>query len=66
MWNKAGLAAIQETNYVDAKNDEFKLAQKLYVSFYNIYAAIPMSYDSQFYGISPGIFNFFMLHKLFL
>lgn len=54
VWNKAGTAAIQETNFIDSNHEEFKLAQRLYVSFYNIYSAIPMSFDNQFYGVSPA------------
>ena len=42
----------------NANQDDFKVAQRLYASFYNLYSAIPAklnwSPDSQFYGLSPA------------
>jgi hypothetical protein len=47
------------TPFMDANQDSFKLAQRLYSSFYNLYSQIPFSLnwspDNQFYGLSPGI-----------
>jgi len=54
VWQKAGVAAIAEPSYSDINSDSFKLAQKLCVSFYYIYASLPLSLDNQFYGISPA------------
>ena len=45
---------VSDGQYSDANQLSFKLAQKLYVSFYNIYSAIPFTFDNQFYGISPA------------
>lgn len=45
---------ITEGQYSDANQESFKMAQRLYVSFYNLYSAIPYSFDNQFYGISPS------------
>lgn len=45
---------FSDITYTESTQEAFKLAQRLYVSFYNIYSAIPMNYDTQFYGVSPG------------
>ena len=54
VWSKNGMAALTDTTFVDQNHESFKLAQRLYASFYNLYAAIPMAVDNQFYGVSPG------------
>lgn len=45
---------LSEQTYTENNKEAFTLAQRLYSSFYNIYAAIPINFDSQFYGVSPG------------
>ena len=57
IWTKHGFAMLTDNNFGDANSESFKLAQRLYSSFYNIYAAIPSSSTesgTQFYGLSPG------------
>jgi hypothetical protein len=54
VYNRQGFALPSGQIYQDANDDGFKLAQRLYASFYNIYSAIPLTFDSQFYGVSPA------------
>jgi hypothetical protein len=54
IWAKAGIAAIAEQTYPDVNQESFKLAQRLAVSFYNLYSSLPMGFDTQFYGVSPS------------
>ena len=51
------MAAVVEQTYSENNQETFRLAQRLYASFYNIYASLPFTYDNQFYGLSPS--NFF-------
>jgi hypothetical protein len=48
------MAAIADTTYSDQNQEIFKLSQRMYASFYNLYASLPFTFDSQFYGLSPG------------
>lgn len=45
---------LTDITYTESTQEAFRLAQRLYVSFYNIYSAIPMTFDNQFYGVSPA------------
>lgn len=59
IWQKNGYAMVGESNlFTNANQDDFKVAQRLYASFYNLYSSIPAklnwSPDSQFYGLSPA------------
>ena len=50
---------VGDTNvFTSATQDSFKVAQRLYSSFYNLYSSIPVkvnwSPDNQFYGLSPA------------
>jgi trehalose/maltose hydrolase-like predicted phosphorylase len=45
---------ISDGQYSDSNQESFKLAQKLYVSFYSLYSSVPYTYDPQFYGLSPA------------
>ncbi len=64
-WQKAGLVMVSDTVFNDQNQEPFKLAQRLYSSFFNLYSAIPFQLtsasDGQFYGLSPGEFNFYSL-----
>lgn len=54
---------INEETYIDSNQESFKLAQRLYASFYNLYASLPLNYDNQFYGLSPCKNKFRKLEK---
>ncbi len=53
------MAMLSEPSYSENNQEALKYAQRLYSSFYNIYSAIPMSSDSQFYG-KNRILKFFI------
>ena len=50
IWQKGGIAMLSEPSYSENNQEAFKYAQRLYSSFYNIYSAVPMVFDNQFYG----------------
>ncbi|CAF0704348.1 unnamed protein product [Brachionus calyciflorus] len=54
IWQKSGIAMISENTYTDSNQESFKLAQRLYASFYNLYSSLPSNIDTQFYGLSPS------------
>ena len=44
---------LSESSYTESNQEALKLAQRLYVSFYNLYSALPVNVETQFYGLSP-------------
>lgn len=50
---------VQGGNFDSTNQESFKIAQRLYSSFYNLYSALPFEYSSnaenQFYGLSPSM-----------
>lgn len=60
------MAAVVEQTYSENNQETFRLAQRLYASFYNIYASLPFTYDNQFYGLSPSKIIFLLFIKIYL
>jgi len=58
------MAAVAEQTYSENNQETFRLAQRLYSSFYNLYASLPLTYDNQFYGLSPSNFIIFIVIQL--
>ena len=56
VWSKNGFVMVADGQYGDVNSESFKLAQRLYSSFYNLYASIPYTStaDVAFYGLGPA------------
>jgi hypothetical protein len=63
LWQKSGFAMFSDPIYTDSNPEIFKMSQRLYSSFYNLYANLPFPYDGQFYGLSPCNLNSFNQNK---